>query len=163
MEGQIRKQKETGVAMQRSYIIKLANDLAKQYQTRDPFALAQALGLSVQFSDIGGVKGFYTVISGKRFVVLNDALDSEQATCILAHEIGHDRLHRHFAADRTLQDIMLYDMESQPEHEANIFAAALILDKNQVFRLAKEGKTVQQIACILSVDENLVTVCLESE
>ena len=56
---------------------------------------------------------------------------SNEADC-LAHEIGHDRLHRALAKKHGLQEFVLYDMATKPEYEANIVAAEILLDSDEI-------------------------------
>ena len=50
----------------------------------------------------------------------------------------------------------LFDITSQPEYEANIFAAHLLLDDDEVARLAKDNRTDVEIAGMLNVNINLL-------
>lgn len=50
----------------------------------------------------------------------------------------------------------LFDITSQPEYEANIFAAHLLLDDNEVMELVKSKYTDVEIAGILNVNINLL-------
>mgnify|MGYP002626930734 CR=1 FL=1 len=81
---------------------------------------------------------------------------------VCAHELGHDTLHQTFARSKALQEFMIYDMTSRPEYEANIFAAELLLDDEELFELFKEGHDAQQLASILNTDINLVALKIAS-
>lgn len=148
--------------MQRSYITQQAENLIRQCATRDPFEIAKVLGLRIQFADIGTLEGFYTILEGQHFVVINNQLDARQAAGVLAHEIGHDRLHRCFAGKDSMQNTMFYDMAQQPEREADLFAAALLLDKNVVEPMAESGQTASQIAAALGVPTKYVKLYFEN-
>ena len=84
----------------------------------------------------------------------------QQIVC--AHELGHDALHRQFAKDGGLREFMLYDMKSRPEYEANMYAADLLLDDEEVMELAKDGYDMQQVAGILNTDINLIGLKMAS-
>ena len=75
---------------------------------------------------------------------------------VCAHELGHDQLHREFAASNTLQEFMLYDMNSIQEYEANVFAANLLLEDEAVLELVYDGYDIVRIAAELQSDVNLV-------
>lgn len=147
--------------MNQTFIKKKAVSLVRRHNTRDPFVLAEKLGLQVHFSDIGTLCGFYTVILNNRFIVLNANLSEQNTKIILAHEIGHDQLHRHFTGIHTLQQTMLYDMTNRPEFEANLFVAHLLLEEDTVKALAKEGRSVSEIAQTLYTNENLISILLD--
>ena len=93
-------------------IFELTNELVKKYKTRDPFSLASSLGIDVDCADLGSLKGFYIVYSRNRFVVLNTSLTESLSRIILAHEIGHDRLHRSIAENGGLKESSFFDMKS---------------------------------------------------
>ncbi|GHV49416.1 hypothetical protein FACS189499_10480 [Clostridia bacterium] len=100
----------------------------------------------------------YAVIENVRFVFINSKLDERMQQLVCAHELGHDALHRDFAKTGALKEFMLYDMKSRPEYEANIFAADILLDGNEVYELACGGYDVEQIARELGTDINLVLI-----
>ena len=143
--------------MTREYIQKQVQELISRFETRDPARIAEALGISIKYADIGSLKGLYTIVLKNRFIVVNESLGESQQRLILAHELGHDRLHRHFIND-ILQETMLYDMTSQPEHEANLFASELLIDRDKAHAMAKEGATVEQIAAQFEVEAQLIEI-----
>ena len=143
--------------MSREYIQKLVRELIQTYQTRDPAQIAKELHISIKYADIGSLKGLYTSILGEKFIIINQALSEEQQRLVLAHELGHDRLHRHFI-DNVLQETLLYDMTSQPEHEANLFASELLIDRSQAENAAKNGASFTDIAARLAVEPQLVEI-----
>lgn len=133
--------------------------LFKRYGTRDPAKLAEALGISVVYnSSFTALKGFYMVLNRKRYIVINDNLDANEKKIVLAHEIGHDRLHRDLACDAGLREFVLYDMKSRPEYEANLFAAELLLDDAEIDSLAREGYDIEEMAKMLETDINLAAL-----
>ena len=78
---------------------------------------------------------------------------------VCAHELGHDQLHRNMAKTTPIHEFMLYDMKSKPEYEANIVAAEILMDSNEVLRYIYEyGYTAEQIASAMSTDINLVAL-----
>ena len=137
--------------------------LVKKYATRDPFSLAKALGIEVKYnSDFKSLKGFYYVLNRKRYIVINDNVDENEKKIVLAHEIGHDRLHRDLVTVAGLQEFVLYDMKNRPEYEANVFAAELLLADDDVLELARDGYDIEQMAKLLSTDINLAALKVSS-
>lgn len=124
----------------------LTVELTKKYKTRDPFSLADLLGIDVDCADLGSLKGFYIVYNKNRFVVLNTSLTDSLSRVILAHEIGHDRLHRAIAENGGLKEASFFDMKSRPEMEANIFAANLLITDKEVINYGEEGYTAEDMA-----------------
>lgn len=77
----------------------------------------------------------------------------------IAHELGHDQLHRNLAKGNALQEFMLYDMTTKPEYEANIVAAEILLDTDEVLEyIYQYGYTSEQIARAMYTDINLVAL-----
>lgn len=65
-------------------------------------------------------------------IILHDYILNTSKKIVCAHELGHDSMHRHLAQNNYLKEFMLYDMKSKPEYEANMFAAELLLDDDEV-------------------------------
>ena len=131
----------------------------KRYGTREPEILARELGIEVKYNGaFKDLKGFYNVINRKRYIVINDNLSESQKRIVLAHEIGHDTLHRALVTVAGLQEFVLYDMKSRPEYEANVFAAELLLPDSEVLELAKNGYDIEQMAKMLKTDINLAAL-----
>ena len=106
---------------------KIGSDLVRRCETRDPFSIAQQIGVEVMFcQDLASLKGMYRVIKRNRFIIINDDLNERMKRIVCAHELGHDQLHRSLAKDNALKEFMLYDMTTKPEYEANIVAAEQI-------------------------------------
>lgn len=140
-------------------IQKEAASLVKQFGTRDPFAIAEALGVTVLFrEDFSQLKGMYKVILRNRYIFINANLPLAMQLVVCAHELGHDRLHRPFLGNGTFREFVLYDMKSKPEFEANVFAAELLLEDEVVYACFQGGYDVYQVAGMLDVDVNLLLV-----
>ena len=82
--------------MSAKHLSKVGSDLVRRCGTRDPFRIAQELGIEVLFcDDFGPLKGMYRVIKRNRFIFINKDLSSRMQRIVCAHELGHDQLHRH--------------------------------------------------------------------
>lgn len=141
-------------------LTKVGSDLVKRCGTRDPFRIARELGIEVMFcSDFGPLKGMYRVIKRNRFIFLNEDLSPRMQRIVCAHELGHDQLHRNLAKGNSLQEFTLYDMTTKPEYEANIVAAEILLDTNEVLEYIYQYEyTSEQIAFAMQTDINLVAL-----
>lgn len=143
------------------YLSQIGNDLVKRCGTRDPFRIAKELGITVldDCDNFGPLKGMYRIIKRNRFIFLNKDLSPEMKRIVCAHELGHDQLHRHLATSAGLQEFSLYDMRTKPEYEANIVAAEILLDTNEVLEyIYNYGYTSEQIARAMNTDINLVAL-----
>lgn len=135
----------------------------KKSKTRNPFTIAEDNGIMLIFdSNLNKMKGMYTIIKRNRIIIINDNMPERMQQIVCAHELGHDALHRQFAKDGGLREFMLYDMKSRPEYEANMYAADLLLEDEEIMELAKDGYDMQQVAGILHTDINLVGLKMAS-
>lgn len=134
--------------------------LVRRCGTRDPFEIARQLGVEVLFCpDFGSMKGMYRVVKRTRFIFLNRNLTPQMQRIVCAHELGHDQLHRDLAKTGALQEFMLYDMTTKPEYEANIVAAEILIDTDEVLDYVYNfGYTSEQIARAMETDINLVAL-----
>ncbi|MBR2432241.1 MAG: ImmA/IrrE family metallo-endopeptidase [Clostridia bacterium] len=133
--------------------------LIRKYGTRDPFVIAEKLGIEILYADeLKRLKGMYRGIKRNRFIILNSLNSPTMNAIVCAHELGHDQLHREYAKTTPFQEFMLYDMASRREYEANIFAADLMLDDNEVLDLIEKGYDTMKIAQATYTDINLVAL-----
>ena len=140
-------------------ISRAVRELCSRYGTRDPFRLAETMGIHILYTDsLKRLKGMYRVIKRNRFIILNGKNSDQMNRIVCAHELGHDQLHRVFATEHALQEFALYDMSTRPEYEANIFAAELLLDDDTVLDMIREGMDTVQIAAVTETDINLVAL-----
>ena len=138
-------------------IASLCDALCEKHGTRNPFDLAQAEGIEFRFCpDFQTLKGLYKVILNKRFIFLNGNLKRREAKRVMAHELGHDMLHREMAKDSIVQDHFILDMTLKPEYEANLFAAHLLLEDDKVLSLIKSGASREEMAKKLSTPQALL-------
>lgn len=138
----------------------VGNQLIRRCGTRDPFAIAADLGIEVMFCDnFGPLKGMYRVIKRNRFIFINNQLTEQMQLIVCAHELGHDQLHRNLAKDRSLREFMLYDMRTKPEYEANIVAAEILLDNEELLDyIYRYRYSAEEIARSMGTDINLVAL-----
>ncbi len=134
--------------------------LVRRCGTRDPFEIARQIGVEVLFCDgFNSMKGMYRVIKRNRFIFINRDLTPQMQRIVCAHELGHDQLHRNLAKTGAIQEFMLYDMTTKPEYEANVVAAEILLDTDEILDcIYKYGYTAEQTAKALETDINLVTL-----
>ena len=66
---------------------------------------------------------------------------------------------RALAKKHGLQEFVLYDMATKPEYEANIVAAEILLDSDEILEYIYDyGYTSEQIARAMHTDINLVAL-----
>lgn len=141
-------------------LLNIGSSLVKRFGTRDPFQIAKALGIEVLYcEDFGSLKGMYRVIKRNRFIFLNKDLSDRMLRIVCAHELGHDQLHRRLAQANCLHEFMLYDMKTRPEYEANIVAAEILIDTEELLDyIYNYHYSAEQIARAMDTDINLVAL-----
>ena len=60
--------------MSQEYIRKKAREIFCQYATNDPVQIARDLDIGIKYADIGALKGLYTIVLDKPFIVVNQNL-----------------------------------------------------------------------------------------
>ncbi len=134
------------------HIATLCNSVIKETGTRNPFEVAEALDVRVQFCpDFQKLKGMYKVILHQPFIFLNGNLRRREAREILAHELGHHILHREMGENSVVQDSFIMDMTLKPEYEANLFAAQLLIDEKTFLSLLTQGYSIGEAVRLLKV------------
>ena len=89
------------------YIIELVRKTIEKYNTRNPFEICREAGIGVKFKDIGNLKGFYSVINKRTYIVINDSISEKEAELVCAHELGHHLLHDYLADNPVIREIFI--------------------------------------------------------
>ena len=134
-----------------------AEALVRRFKTRDPFRIAEGLGITVVLLDtLTHLRGFYKTVLRNSYLFLNSALSEEERRVVCAHELGHARLHREVGGALRLAD----GGDGRREYEANLFAAALLCPGHEIAPLLLSGRSATEVAALLGVDENLVALAV---
>ena len=121
------------------YIADKAGKLIRKYNTRNPYELCEELGIRIRYKDLGkDIKAYYFYQSRMRNVVLNTRLSEAILRVLVAHELGHDCLHKKIAMLRGFQEFDLFDMARPAEFEANIFAAEVLISDDEILELLND-------------------------
>lgn len=138
-----------------------ANQLVRECGTRDPEQIAEDIGIWVyDAEELRNLLGMYTVKWNHRVILMNPNIGDNWRCLVMAHEVGHDQLHRPYAKDEALQEFVLYNLKNSMEYEANAFASHILLDNDDVYALAKQGYDVFQMSKMLNTHMNLMLVKL---
>ena len=139
------------------YIIKVADNIVKEHDTRYALSLAQALGMTIIEAPFKEQKGVYICIDELPYIILNQDLSDEMRNIVILHEIGHHLLHREIAS--AFHETNLFDMSCHNmEYEANLFAAQVMLPDVETVEHIKQGYSMTQIAASMNTDPNLVAL-----
>ena len=109
------------------YYPRKARTLIRRYRTSCPYDIASSLRIHVRFEDLPHhVRGFYTKMLRRRFIVINSSLPDEWKRFVCAHEIAHSCLHPglgyYFIEEHTLL------VPGKYEREANRYAVDMLTD-----------------------------------
>lgn len=140
----------------------IVNSLVKKYNTRNPFEIADYLGIMVRNDDLGELKGFYTYKRRKRIIFINRSLENTETyklrDMVAAHELGHAILTPtspcYFYSDYT------FFKKSKPEIEANTFAAELLITNGDI--LEHQSYTTEQLSRVVGYDKRLIELRMKN-
>lgn len=146
------------MTLQRLY--RIGEGLVSTANSRDPFQIADALGVQIQMvRDFTVLKGVYMILSDVPWIFINDNLDEVMKRIVCAHEIGHHVLHQDLVRETVLQEFHMFDRRNRPEYEANVVAAEILLPDWEVLDLIYNcGYDAFQIAQCTGSDVNLVAL-----
>ncbi len=104
--------------------------------------IAWSCGLVVKFAQMDGSQGRIIMNQNEGIISINNTINYQpKINYIIAHEIGHSRLHRHLSvfndSDKTLSE---WYAQGPQEKEANAFAAELLLPSDLFERKVKNKK-----------------------
>lgn len=123
----------------------------RKCETRDPFKIADRLGILYQFGNIG-CDGCYMYLKRHRYIFISQMLVEPEKSLVMAHELGHAILHRrencYFIRNKT------FLATARIEKEANTFAAELLIPDSLI--LENPGYTKSQIAGLAGYDEKIM-------
>ena len=137
-------------------IKKIVTYYTKKFETRNPFKIADALGILYQIGDIG-CDGCYMFLKNHRYIFLNQNLSEHDMNLVMAHELGHAILHRkqncYFIRNKTLL------LNSKIEQEANKFAIELLVPNEIILENWKN--TAEQLSRLTGYSEELIRLRLK--
>ena len=136
----------------------LANRVAAQHGTRDPFRIAEELGFIVIRAPLVEMRGLRQYVKRRTIVYVNASLDEPQQRLVCAHELGHALLHEGHNA-LFLRERTDFVMERY-EREADLFAGYLLLDGETVEECLRNGWTSEQAAAFTGLPAHIVEYCM---
>ena len=96
------------------YIERVVTELVQKCDTRNPYEICKALDIRVRYKDLGkDIKAYYFYQSRIRSIVINNRISETIQRILVAHELGHDRLHQDIAMMKGFKEMELFNM-AQP-------------------------------------------------
>ena len=133
--------------------------LIRECSCRDPFRIAAMRRIGVKYINTRKQKGFCKIILGNPFVFINRNMSEQMQKMTCAHELGHLFLHADLLAERQyLLEYELFDIQNETEYEANLFAADLLIDEDELMELLAQSKDMVSIASSLDINVNLLMI-----
>jgi len=130
----------------REKIKNTALKLVQKHKTRDPFALTDALNVSIKF---------YFVCFRQTYFGINSNLPKVLQTACCAHMIGHDRLHGHLTDFQMDFDLFA---NTEREYEANLMAAHILVPPDLLDKYHNCQMTIEQIAAKEHLHPELIRI-----
>ena len=118
------------------YIYKKVQFLLDKYGTNDPFQILQEMKVVIIESDrFTKLKGFIFQSCRTIYVMINESLPIFLKHLVAAHELGHIMLHKDRLKIAPMSELQIGCMKDNTEREANLFAAELLIDDDNVFEI----------------------------
>ncbi len=122
-------------------------------------AVAAQMDVEIRELDMGrndsSIKAMACIISRIPVIILNENLSDIAKNYIIAHELGHIVLHSEHLKE-PVTEISFFDAVRALETEANLFAAQLLIDDEEMLELlSSDSLTIFQISSLLNVPYEL--------
>ena len=141
-------------------IIESAREITEKFGGRTVFETAENYGVTVWRRNLGSLKGFYIFENNRRYIVINESLDSVMQRVVCAHELGHDVLHRELSAGGIRETTLLLS-GNKTEREANLFAACLLVPDDAVLSAISYSDSIEALAFELDLPPQIIEYKLE--
>ena len=132
------------------YIRETVECVVQEYGTRDPYRLAQAIGIEVDEFPFRRIKGLIIELFNQTIIILNSNLPDWYKRLVLAHELGHQQLSPQGVGYFFISEYTL--MESKVEYEANRFAVELLAGGQE----PEVDETLEQFAARVGVSVEMI-------
>lgn len=125
--------------MAKSYIYEEVERVVKKCHSRNPFDILSSMNVIVkESSSYQKLKGYCFSVNRSVYVIINSSLHPAEKNIVAAHELAHIVLHKEQLKMAPMKDSVLYDMRSETEYEANLFAADLLISDETIEDMTKE-------------------------
>lgn len=139
-------------------IKKQADELARRFQTRNPFEIIQGLNAILLFVPLIDTRAFYQYFQRNNIIYIDENLSKPEQMFECAHEMGHMFLHKNantiFMDSRTMLNTNRY------EKEADTFAMDLLIDDDILIEY--QGYNIERLSRLLRYEQRLIELRLNS-
>ena len=139
-------------------IKKKADELARRFQTRNPFEIIRGLNVILVFAPLIGTRAFYQYFQRNNIIYIDENLSRHEQMFECAHEMGHMFLHK--KANAIFMDTRTSFNTNKYEMEADTFAMNLLISDATI----KEHKecNAEQLSRLLGYEKRLIDLRLKS-
>ena len=138
-------------------IRKLANSLAKKYQSRNPFEIIEGMNVILVSAPLVDVRGFYQYFQRNNIIYIDEHLPEHEQKFVCAHELGHMLMHR--GENNVFMDTRTYLKTTRYESEADKFAIELLISNELILENWKY--TINQLSRLTGYNEKLIELRLK--
>lgn len=132
----------------------------KRCRTRDPYEMAEALGISVICEELGGINGYYSKLLRMKQIHVNCNLPEHEMRYAAAHELGHAVLHpdsnTSFLRNHTLLSV------NKLENQAHQFALELLIPDEDLQEYLQRQYNVECLASIYGLPAEYIEMRLQT-
>lgn len=138
-----------------------ANDLVRNFGTRNIKRLAQNIGMEINETDqFHQVLGLFAFQWQDRMVFINQHIDKYTKQMVCGYALGHYLEHYVFAQFGNRKNFIVICDKHICLPEPNAFTSHLMLDSEEIYHMTKLGLDASRIAAIKKIHLNLVLVKL---
>ncbi len=139
-------------------IKKKADELARKFQTRNPFEIIRGLNVILLFVPLIDTRAFYQYFKRNNIIYIDENLPRHEQIFECAHEMGHMFLHK--KANAIFMDTRTGFNTSRFEKEADTFAMDLLVDDNTLIEY--RDYSIEQLSRLLGYERKLIELRLKS-
>lgn len=138
-------------------IKKKADELARKFQTRNPFEIVRGLNVILVFVPLIDTRAFYQYFQRNNIIYIDENLPHHEQAFECAHEMGHMFLHK--KSNTIFMDTRTGFNTSRFEREADTFAMDLLIDDNTLIEYQEYTK--EQLSRTFGYDQRLIELRLK--
>ena len=138
-------------------IKKKADELARKFQTRNPFEIIRGLNVILLFVPLIDTRAFYQYFKRNNIIYIDENLPRHEQMFECAHEMGHMFLHK--KANAIFMDTRTGFNTSRFEKEADTFAMDLLVDDNTLIEY--RDYSIEQLSRLLGYERKLIELRLK--
>lgn len=133
-------------------IKKKADELARKFQTRNPFEIIRGLNVILLFVPLIDTRAFYQYFKRNNIIYIDENLPRHEQIFECAHETGHMFLHK--KANAIFMDTRTSFNTSRFEKEADTFAMDLLVGDDLLTEY--QEYSTEQLSRLLGYEQRLI-------